>query len=78
MTPKGSKTKGETQISTYASAVERKYRGSSGTSVLSLSDKYSRSLPAATQPRVWSVNGVGCTHTIKMPTGSGNYSCQIK
>ena len=30
MTPKGSKTKGETQISTYASAVERKFRASLG------------------------------------------------
>jgi len=52
MTPKGSKTKGETQISTYAGAVERKYRVSLWTRVLILSDKYSLSLPAATQPCV--------------------------
>jgi hypothetical protein len=65
MTPKGSKTNEETQISTYAGAVERKYRVSLGTSVLILSDKYSWSLPAATQPCIWSVNGVGCTHTTK-------------
>jgi hypothetical protein len=77
-TPNGSKTKGETQISTYASAVERKYRVSLRTSVFILSDKYGWSLPAATQPCVWSVSGVGCAHTIKKPTGSGNYSCQIK
>jgi hypothetical protein len=78
MTPKGSKTKGETQISNYASAVERKYRVSLGTIALILSDKYRWSLPAATQPRVWSVNGVGCTYTIKKPTGSSNYKLPHK
>jgi hypothetical protein len=60
MKPKGSKTKEGTQISTYASAVTSENTALSlGKIVLILYDKYSWPIPAATQPRVWSVNQVG-------------------